>query len=89
MAKLINPSVLAFEAKLVLSDAMMQSGDWEDRSDSSKWNSVKVEEIRARGTISNRMPKAILEDASKLEQKVEEESKKPNPLLYDKASLPF
>jgi len=87
--KLENPSVLAFEAKLVLSDAMMKSGNWEDRSDSSKWKSVKVEEIRARGTISNRMPKDILEDDSKLEQKVEEESKKPNPLLYDKASLPF
>ena len=87
--KLENPSVLAFEAKLVLSDAMMKSGNWEDRDDSNKWKSVKVEEIRARGTISNRMPKNILEDASKLEQKIEEESKKPNPLLYDKASLPF
>jgi CRISPR-associated protein Csy3 len=87
--ELNNPSVLAFEAKLVLSDAMMQSGNWEDREENNKWKAVKVEEIRARGTISNRMPKAILEDASKLEQKVEEESKKPNPLLYDKASLPF
>jgi CRISPR-associated protein Csy3 len=87
--KLENPSVLAFEAKLVLSDAMMKSGNWEDRDNSSKWKAVKVEEIRARGTISNRMSKDILEDASKLEQKVEEESKKPNPLLYDKASLPF
>ncbi len=84
-----NPSVLAFEAKLVLSDAMMHSGNWEDREDSSKWKAVKVEEIRARGTISNRMDEKTLNDASKLEQKIEEETKKPNPLLYDKASLPF
>ena len=84
-----NPSVLAFEAKLVLSDAMMKSGNWEDREDESKWKAVKVEEIRARGTISNRMKDEILDDASKLEQKIEEETKKPNPLLYDKASLPF
>jgi len=87
--KLENPSVLAFEAKLVLSDGVMQSGNGEDRDAQDKWKSVKVEEIRARGTISNRMSKDILEDASKLEKKVEEESKKPNPLLYDKASLPF
>lgn len=84
-----NPSVLAFEAKLVLSDAMMQSGNWEDREDNSKWKAVKVEEIRARGTISNRMDEKILNDETKLEQKIEEETKKPNPLLYDKASLPF
>jgi len=84
-----NPSVLAFEAKLVLSDAMMKSGNWEDREDKSKWKAVEVEEIRARGTISNRMKDEILDDASKLEQKIEEETKKPNPLLYDKASLPF
>jgi len=84
-----NPSVLAFEAKLVLSDAMMQSGNWEDREDNSKWKAIKVEEIRARGTISNRMKDDILNDASKLEKKIEEETKKPNPLLYDKASLPF
>lgn len=84
-----NPSVLAFEAKLVLSDAMMKSGNWEEREDNSKWKAVRVEEIRARGTISNRMEKDILNDASKLEKKIEEETKKPNPLLYDKASLPF
>lgn len=84
-----NPSVLAFEAKLVLSDAMMQSGNWDEREDNSKWKAVQVEEIRARGTISNRMKDKILNDASKLEQKIEEETKKPNPLLYDKASLPF
>lgn len=84
-----NPSVLAFEAKLVLSDAVMKSGNWEDREDDSKWKAVKIEEIRARGTISNRMKDDILNDASKLEQKIEEETKKPNPLLYDKASLPF
>jgi len=87
--ELKNPSVLAFEAKLVLSDGVMQSGKWADRDEEDKWKAVKVEEIRARGTISNRMPKDILEDDSKLEQKIEEESKKPNPLLYDKASLPF
>ena len=84
-----NPSVLAFEAKLVLSDAMMKSGNWEDREDNSKWKAVEVEEIRARGTISNRQKDDILDDASKLEKKIEEETKKPNPLLYDKASLPF
>ena len=84
-----NPSVLAFEAKLVLSDAMMKSGNWDDRGNSSKWKAVKVEEIRARGTISNRMKDEILNDDSKLEQKMKEELKKPNPLLYDKASLPF
>ena len=84
-----NPSVLAFEAKLVLSDAMMKSGNWEDREEDTKWKAVEVEEIRARGTISNRMKDEILDDESKLEQKIEEETKKPNPLLYDKASLPF
>jgi CRISPR-associated protein Csy3 len=84
-----NPSVLAFEAKLIVSDAMMQSGNWTDREDDSLWKAVEVEEIRARGTISNRMDEKTLNDASKLEKKIEEETKKPNPLLYDKASLPF
>ena len=84
-----NPSVLAFEAKLVLSDAMMKSGNWKDREENTKWKAVEVEEIRARGTISNRQKDDILDDASKLEKKIEEETKKPNPLLYDKASLPF
>ena len=84
-----NPSVLAFEAKLVVSDATMKSGLWENREDTTKWSAVNVEEIRARGTISNRMKSDVMDDPSKLEQKIEEETKKPNPLLYDKASLPF
>ncbi len=87
--KLENPSVLAFEAKLILSDGVMKSGKWENREDDALWKPIRVETIRARGTISNRMDKNTLEDASKLEQKIEEESKKPNPLIYDKASLPF
>jgi len=84
-----NPSVLAFEAKLVLSDAMMQSGNWDDIENNSKWKAVRVEEIRARGTKSQRMSDKILNDASKLEQEIEKESKEANILIYDKAALHF
>ncbi|MDQ2043550.1 type I-F CRISPR-associated protein Csy3 [Pseudoalteromonas sp. 20-92] len=49
--KLKTPSVLAFEAKLVPSDALMFAGNWEQQA----WQAIQVGEKAVRGTISNRL----------------------------------
>lgn len=48
--KLKTPSVLAFEAKLIPSDALMFSGNWGQ----DEWSIINVNEKSVRGTISNR-----------------------------------
>ncbi|WP_342804623.1 type I-F CRISPR-associated protein Csy3 [Alteromonas sp. M12] len=64
--KLKTPSVLAFEAKLVPSDALMFAGNWEQQV----WQPIQVGEKAVRGTISNRLKAATANDPTKLDAEV-------------------
>ncbi|MFA3792571.1 type I-F CRISPR-associated protein Csy3 [Aliiglaciecola sp. SL4] len=64
--KLKTPSVLAFEAKLVPSDALMFAGNWEQQ----EWQPIQVGEKAVRGTISNRLKAATANDPTKLDAEV-------------------
>lgn len=64
--KLKTPSVLAFEAKLVPSDALMFSGNWNEQT----WQAIQVGEKAVRGTISNRLKSAKANDPAKLDAEV-------------------
>ena len=81
MTKLETPSVLAFESKLVCSDAIMFAGRWE-QTEASGWKPVAIREKAVRGTISNRLKGA---KASKIEPKIESA----NPQTVDTAALNF
>lgn len=85
--KLTTASVLAFESKLANSDAIMMSGNWEDREDSKKWTAIKIEEKSVRGTISNRLKSSDpkFKDPAKLDAEVT----KANLQTVDNAALPF
>ena len=61
-------SVLAFEKKLVPSDALLYSTDWSTRE---KTNPLILMEKSVRGTISNRLKPAIKNDPAKLNAEVE------------------
>ena len=82
MIKLTTPSVLAFESKLACSDAVMFSGNWENRDNKAAWTAIQVTEKSVRGTISNRLKGA---KASKIDAEVE----KANLQTVDNAALPF
>jgi CRISPR-associated protein, Csy3 family len=77
--KLKNPSVLAFEAKLIPSDALMYAGNWQQ----DKWVPIIVGEKSVRGTISNRQKAAIANDPIKLDAEVS----KANIQTVDNAAL--
>lgn len=77
-------SVLAFERKLNTSDALMFSGNWDDIKNHLGWQGIPVREKAVRGTISNRLKKAIASDPAKLDAEVQ----KPNLQTVDTASLP-
>ncbi|NHW58679.1 type I-F CRISPR-associated protein Cas7f/Csy3, partial [Escherichia coli] len=64
--KLEPPSVLAFEAKLIPSDALMFAGNWEQ----NEWLPIMVGEKSVRGTISNRLKSALANDPAKLDAEV-------------------
>ena len=64
--KLKTPSVLAFEAKLVPSDALMFAGNWNEQT----WQAIQVGEKAVRGTISNRLKAAMANDPTKLDAEV-------------------
>lgn len=64
--KLKTPSVLAFEAKLIPSDALMFAGNW----NSNEWQAIKIGEKAVRGTISNRLKAATANDPAKLDAEV-------------------
>ena len=76
-------SVLAFERKLDPSDALLYSGLWNDRKNSTNWLPVFVREKSVRGTISNRL-KAKDQDPAKLDAAIEN----PNLQTVDIAALP-
>ncbi|MDW6005269.1 type I-F CRISPR-associated protein Csy3 [Vibrio mangrovi] len=82
MTKLTTPSVLAFESKLACSDAVMLSGNWQEKDKAELWKPIPVIEKSVRGTISNRLKGA---KASKLDAEVE----KANLQTVDNAALPF
>ncbi|MBK1726030.1 type I-F CRISPR-associated protein Csy3 [Halorhodospira neutriphila] len=82
-AELKTASVLAFERKLDLSDALLFAGDWEDRDRADEWPGVAVREKSVRGTISNRL-KAKDQDPAKLDAAIET----PNLQAVDVAALP-
>ena len=73
-------SVLAFEKKLVPSDGYMYGTTWSGREKSTPLN---LQSKSVRGTISNRLKKAIRDDPAKLNAEVE----KPNLQTVDACSL--
>lgn len=74
-------SVLAFEKKLVVSDGYMYGTNWDNRDKEAE--PVKLVEKSVRGTISNRLKKAVKNDPAKLNAQVEN----PNLQTVDSASL--
>lgn len=76
-------SVLAFERKLDVSDALMFAGNWSNRQDADNWQPVAVREKSVRGTISNRL-KTKDQDPAKLDAAIEN----PNLQTVDVATLP-
>lgn len=83
MAKeLKTASVLAFERKLDVSDALLFSGHWGNR-DKDGWQPVTIREKSVRGTISNRL-KTKDQDPAKLDAAIEN----PNLQTVDVAALP-
>ncbi|MFV0478332.1 MAG: type I-F CRISPR-associated protein Csy3 [Parahaliea sp.] len=76
-------SVLAFERKLDPSDALLFSGNWASRDESSSWIPIAIREKSVRGTISNRL-KTKDQDAAKLDAAIEN----PNLQTVDVATLP-
>ncbi len=84
MAKKKNiASVLAFEKKLVPSDAFMYGTTWEKRNEVDIAVPLKLQEKSVRGTISNRLKAAIKNDPLKLNAEVE----KPNLQRVDSCAL--
>lgn len=78
--KLKTPSVLAFEAKLIPSDALMFAGNL----GADTWQPILVGEKAVRGTISNRLKAATANDPAKLDAEVS----KANLQTVDVAALP-
>lgn len=62
-------SVLAFEKKLVCSDGYFYGTNWEGRN--GKASPLAINEKSVRGTISNRLKKAVADDPMKLNAEVE------------------
>lgn len=83
--KLTTASVLAFERKLDPSDGVFYAGSWNDQKNSTEWSLVEMQSKRVRGTIANRLKKAIAEDPLKLDAEVE----KANLQLVDVCMLPM
>lgn len=84
MAKKENiASVLAFEKKLVPSDGFFYGVTWENRHSADAATPLKIREKSVRGTISNRLKKALQSDPLKLDAEVE----KPNLQRVDSCAL--
>ncbi len=85
MNKLKTPSVLAFERRLDISDGFF----WQLNSDiaNAEPSPVAIREKPVRGTISNRLKKALAEAVAKDPTKLDAEIKKPNPQTVDVATL--
>jgi CRISPR-associated protein Csy3 len=83
-ATLTTASVLAFERKIDPSDGLMYAGNWLEKDDPTKWESIKLREKSVRGTISNRLKTKDGADPAKLDAKIEN----PNLQTVDIAALP-
>lgn len=81
MTTLKTASVLSFERKLDVSDALMYAGNWEDKA-SKQWQPIHNKEKSVRGTISNRFKAGNIDQA-----KLDADMKNPNPQTVDAASL--
>lgn len=81
-AKNAIPSVLAFEKKLVPSDAQLFAVNWAERVSTAQPLALQVKSVR--GTISNRLSNALENDPAKLDAEVE----KPNLQTVDHCALP-
>ena len=64
-------SVLAFERKLDPSDALLFSGNWNERDQADAWKPVALRPKSVRGTISNRL-KTKDQDPAKLDALLDE-----------------
>ena len=82
-SKLKTASVLAFERKLDVSDALFSSGRWDNHPQGEHWSAVRVREKSVRGTISNRL-KSKEQDPAKLDASIQS----PNLQTVDVATLP-
>lgn len=80
-----TPTVLSFERKLENSDALMFSGNWENKDKKDEWKAIKLTERRNRGVIGNKLPADITDN----EETMEKETLKPNPVWGDEATLPL
>ncbi len=78
-------TVLAFEKKLVPSDGFMYGTTWENKDNPEAAKPLKLIEKSVRGTISNRLKKALQSDPLKLDAEVE----KPNLQKVDSCALPM
>lgn len=76
-------TVLAFEKKIVPSDARMYATSWNDKS-IFKEQALRITPKSVRGTISNRLKEAVKNDPAKLNAEVE----KANLQTVDTCSLP-
>ncbi|MFZ2726165.1 MAG: type I-F CRISPR-associated protein Csy3 [Methylococcaceae bacterium] len=80
--KTLTPAtVLAFEKKLVPSDGRLYGTTWNERTTVA--SALKLQEKSVRGTISNRLKKALQDDPLKLDAEVE----KPNLQTVDSCAL--
>jgi CRISPR-associated protein Csy3 len=80
--ELKTASVLAFERKLDVSDALFYAGKWDDRENGGKWPAIGVREKSVRGTISNRLSTKE-QDPAKLDASIQN----PNLQTVDVATL--
>lgn len=80
--KATMPSVLAFEKKLVPSDAQLFAVSWAERTGAAQGLKLQVKSVR--GTISNRLSTALENDPAKLDAEVE----KANLQTVDHCALP-
>ncbi len=85
--KFETPTILAFEAKLLCSDAVMHSGNWHNMDTIEKWQPIKIEEKSVRGTKSHWQASGSEEhkDHAKFLQDIAQA----NPQTVDNAALPF
>ena len=81
--ELKTASVLAFERKLDVSDALFYAGKWDDRENGGQWPAIGVREKSVRGTISNRLSTKE-QDPAKLDASIQN----PNLQTVDVATLP-
>lgn len=81
--KMDPPSLLSFERKLDVSDALFFAGQWDNRENSDNWRAVPVREKTVRGTTSHRL-KTKGPDSLKRDQDI----KQPNPQTVDVSTLP-